>query len=258
MASNDHRAALAVAVRAAREVGEYLRPRFGQALIRAMKDGNAYSVVTDEDVRSEHIIREALARFDDSIPIQGEELGGAVEGVSWLVDPIDGTGHFVRGTPFCTSMLALVEGPDVLAGVIYDFMDDAMYTAVRGGGAYCDERRLHVVDRGMSSSYVFFDFDLREPGHPELLQRMARICTPMDLVACGYSYLTIARGSFDGRLVKRADDASYWDHAPGTLLVQEAGGSVTNFGKDTYDYRSGDFLVGTPSVHRALSDLVSS
>jgi len=112
---------------------EYLLAHFGKVFAVNQKTESAVSIVTEIDIEIEKRVSAELANAFPDIPFVGEECGGNREAESyWLMDPIDGTQHYMRGLPFATSMLALVEKGAVKAGAIYDFVNDILYYAEVG------------------------------------------------------------------------------------------------------------------------------
>src|SRR4029078_7839963 len=90
----------------------------------------------------------------------------------WLVDPIDGTAHFIRGLPFCTTMLALIEDVTVTFSAIYDFVNDIMYYAERGRGSYQDGKRIRVSGRPLADSYIGWETHIDKP---ENMQKVLKL-----------------------------------------------------------------------------------
>jgi myo-inositol-1(or 4)-monophosphatase len=102
------------------------------------------TVVTELDLWVEQEIKTALRTFDSAIGFLGEEHGA--EGsttLRWIIDPIDGTEQFIRGIPICSNMATLADGTDLLVTVIYNFVTDELYWAVKGGGNGLDDKRLN-------------------------------------------------------------------------------------------------------------------
>ncbi len=243
-----------VAEQAVLAVGETIRSMSNEVVTQ--KDGRAYSVVTAADVAAEEQLTEVLSAFDSTIAIRGEELGGdRSASTTWLIDPIDGTGHFTRGMPWANTMIALVVDDQVVASVINNFTTGELYSASKGDGATRNGETIAVVDRQVPNVYVLYDFDLNRLDHASLLADLDSRFPTLNYWSCGHSYVSLAQGSFDGRICKRAgEDTSDWDDAPGALLVSEAGGVVTNIGCDSYDFRNHDFIAATPLLHAYLTE----
>ncbi|GIK57865.1 MAG: inositol monophosphatase [Chloroflexi bacterium] len=223
---------LDTAVPIAREAGELLRQGFGQEKEIATK-ATAVDWVTQFDQQAETLIVSRLrAAFPDHTLV-GEE-GGTTAGSSpytWHIDPLDGTTNFAHGFPvFCVS-LALVEGTRPLVGVIVDPLRDECFTAVAGQGAWLNGRRLHVSQADSlicSLLATGFPYD-RHTSDLDNVAQLARFLKKVHGVrragAAALDMAYVAAGRLDG----------YWefklksyDVAAGILLVQEAGGQVTD------------------------------
>ncbi len=223
---------LDTAVPIAREAGALLREGYGREKEIAVK-GTAVDWVTQFDQQAETLIVSRLrAAFPDHTLV-GEE-GGTTAGSSaytWHIDPLDGTTNFAHGFPvFCVS-LALVEGTRPLLGVIYDPLREECFTAVAGQGAWLNGRRLHVSQADSlirSLLATGFPYDRHTAEHDNVAQ-MARFLKKAHGIrragAAALDMAYVAAGRLDG----------YWefklksyDVAAGVLLVQEAGGQVTD------------------------------
>lgn len=90
---------------------------------------------------------------------------------TWLVDPIDGTAHFIRGIPFCTTMVALIEDNQVVMSVIHDIANNDTYWAIRGQGAYRNGERIYVSDRPLKQGLVSFETKLGKPENQDEISK---------------------------------------------------------------------------------------
>ena len=252
----DARAALRFAERCVLATGASLRAGFGAAPY-TNKSGSAADVVTALDVETEERLSTALGAFDGGIGVHGEELGASLgDGDSgatyWLIDPIDGTGHYVRGTPFCTTMVALIHEGRAVASVINDFVRSRLYSASLGGGATVNGEPIHVSDRSLAEAYVTAEMATVTDEEARTRARLREQVVIMATVCSGWDFAMIAEGRLEGRVVLNGYGKDH-DYAPGTLLVTEAGGIVTNMGSRGYDVRDHDFVAANPRVHAALT-----
>lgn len=219
--------------------------------------------VTDVDRRSERAIVEALSVASPDVPVVGEE-GGSHAGRGdryWVVDPLDGTTNFLHRFPLVGVSVALVEHGRPVVGVVHTpFLGDT-YSAVRGLGAHVErghgeEARLRVSDRDPGHAVVATGFPFRRK---DLVSRYGRMFLGAlerfeDLRRPGAASLDlawVAAGVFDGFFELRLNA---WDVAAGGLLVEEAGGMVTDW-EGGADYLAGDILAGPPNVHASLLEL---
>jgi myo-inositol-1(or 4)-monophosphatase len=196
-------------------------------------------VVTDADREVQRRVVEALRDAFPGLGFLGEEgLDDGVAGApTWVIDPIDGTHNFVRAYPgFCVSV-GLVEGQESVLGVIYDSVSDDVTWAVRGGGAWCGERRLRVtsaddVEHALVATNLMPE-SAADPAHREVFWDLAgraagfrasgAACRDLGLIAAGRVDLFWQYG------------LKSWDVAAGVVIVQEAGGAVA-FANDPVDW----------------------
>lgn len=248
MSINTERA-LSITQAAVAVAGDELRQYYGdvETEIKGSGDGAA-GVVTELDRKIERNLARALGAFDSGIGIRGEEFGGETRDTTWLVDPIDGTAHFIRGLPFCTTMVALVEENEVVMSVIHDIANNDTYWATKGHGAYRNGKEIKVSDRPLRQGFISYESKTREDIGLELGKRTTRIVT----VNSGWEFAKVASGQIEGRICIDPYGKD-WDFAPGSLLVSEAGGVVRNVGSDTYDYRNHDFLAVNQVIFEELT-----
>src|SRR5262249_21852518 len=165
--------------------------------------------------------------------VLGEEFGATGAGPrQWVIDPIDGTKNFVRGVPVWATLIALLEGAEVVVGVVSAPALSRRWWAVRGGGAYsgrsltsatpCRVSRVgELADASLSySSLAGWEKQGRLDGFLELTRRVWRTRASGDV----WSYVMVAEGSVD---IAAEPEVSLWDLAAPALLVEEAGGRFT-------------------------------
>lgn len=246
--------AYSIAVEIALEAGNILRKHFGKAEINNKKSDKPVDVVTKLDTDIENFIAEKLSKYDSSIGFVGEEFGERKKSNRfWLVDPIDGTAHFIRGIPFCTTMIALVENGEVVLTVINNFIAKELYTAEKNKGAKLNGKSIHVSKRSLSEAYISLETDIKhEENLKTFLLLREKKCMMFQTINCGYEYGLIATGKIDGRICLDPFGKD-WDYAPGSLLVSEAGGIVKNIGKTSYDYRDHNFIATNKTIYEELT-----
>ncbi|HXF73912.1 MAG TPA: inositol monophosphatase family protein [Actinomycetota bacterium] len=238
----------------------------GGRVVRSRRAGRperkgAGDYVTEVDRASEAAIARALSRATPGIPVRGEEGGGAGGERYWLVDPLDGTTNFLHGFPAVGVSVALVEDGRPLVGVVHAPFLGETYVGVRGRGAALRRRGqpprpLRVSDRAPREAVVGTGFPFRRKAIlPRYLRMFAAALERFeDLRRPGAASLDlawVAAGVFDGFFELAL---SPWDVAAGGLLVEEAGGLVTDWAGGP-GYLSGDILAGPPAVHRTLLEL---
>ena len=237
-------------MRAARRAGRFVRSRVGVAGARARKRLNDF--VTEADERTQALIVETLAdAFPDYgvLAEEGADLGGvatAPERPRWIIDPIDGTTNFMHAVPPYAVSIALQRGAALEVSVVLEVSSGRLYTATRGGGAYCDGTPLAAREaEAMSEALVATGFPFRTFEHLErygrVLRRVIRAARGVRRHgAAAVDLARVAAGRF-GAFFETG--LRPWDVAAGALLVREAGGRVTDYrGRASID--GGGFLFG--------------
>jgi myo-inositol-1(or 4)-monophosphatase len=241
---------LGVALGAARAAAALLanaRP----AEIRAK--GAPTDLVTEHDLASEALIRSQLE--PTGIPIVGEEEGGAGGDTRWLVDPIDGTVNFAHGLPLWCVSIGLEDQGVPVVGVIVAPALGWTFHARRGGGAWFNGSRMHVsaIDRIARALLVTgFPYDratTRQNNFAqwEHFQRKAGACRRLGAAALDLAL--VAKGAFDGYWERKVES---WDVCAGALLVEEAGGRVTDTRGGRFLPQAGEAVATNGAIHEEL------
>ncbi len=232
-----------VAVRAARAAGELQRERLWSELHVEYK--GEINLVTEVDKACEELvvamIREAFPDHDVLAEENDYTTTGA--GCKWIIDPLDGTTNYAHGFPWFAVSIALEVRGEVQLGVIYHPMRDELFTAVKGKRAFLNGWPLHVSRREPLKNALLatgFPYDRTRDNennfaHFEDFQMAARAVRRFGAAALDLAY--VAAGRLDGYWECKLKP---WDVAAGKLLVEEAGGRVTNhLGKEysVYDHR---------------------
>ena len=240
----------------AREAGSLLMDHFrGRVKVKIEYKGSA-DLVTIADRQSEALILARIRRDFPTHDVMGEE-GTRIETGSdykWYVDPLDGTTNFAHGYPvFCVSLAVEFQGQRI-AGVIYDPTRDEMFTAERGSGARLNGEPLHVsktatVDQSLVATGFPSQKRHKNPNiyfyhHLTLRSHGVRRAGSAALDLCN-----VAAGRFDGFWEFNLNP---WDTAAGVLIVEEAGGRVTDFSGGPFQIDSRETLASNGLVHDAL------
>lgn len=252
---------LAVAVGAAEAAGRLLASRFGR--IRRVRYKGATDIVTEADGASERLIRALIARAFPADAVLGEEGGGpgdlAAPGRLWVVDPLDGTVNFAHGYPVFSVSIALVEDGRPLVGVVHDPTRGETFAAARGGGARLDGRRIRVSPRSrLIESLLSTGFSYQRGRALDLsLRRFARFHHTTRAVrrpgSAAIDLAYVAAGRFDGFW---ETGLKPWDVAAGWLIVEEAGGRVTDYAGKPYRLGQPDILASNRRLHGAMARTV--
>lgn len=219
------------------------------------KARDEYSLVTELDLAIEQYLREELEKIEPETAFVGEESGGSRDAERfWLCDPIDGTLLFSRGLPFCTVQLARIERGTVTFSVIYDFLNDVLFHAVRGHGAHRNGERIRISEREPERSIIILETKLHhEPQNILRAEKIEDRIQVMRSLVAGYEFTMVATGKVEGRVCVDPWGKDY-DYAPGSLLVEEAGGIVATIGSSSYDFRDPNMIAASPAAFRRLTE----
>lgn len=246
----------AVAVDAARAAGQLLREARGGTRRIAYK-GAPTNLVTEMDARAEALVLERLAETFPHDAVLAEE-GGARAGTSgrrWIVDPLDGTTNYAHGLPLYAVSIALETDGRVVLGVVYDPSHDELYVGERGGGASLNGLPLAVSPaRHLDESLLAtgFPYNIRETGDTNLREYGAFSLRARGVRRMGSAVLYlawVAAGRLDGYWELRL---GAWDAAAGALLVEEAGGRVTDLGGGRLDLEAPAIVASNGRIHAAM------
>ncbi|MCX5837407.1 MAG: inositol monophosphatase family protein [Deltaproteobacteria bacterium] len=244
----------------AREAGALLRERIDDR--HTVRYKGEINLVTEADHLSEALI---VDRIRGSFPDHGilaeespETSNGS--GFRWIIDPLDGTTNYAHGYPvFCVS-IALEAAGKIRLGAVYNPMLDELFTAEKGAGAFLNGRRLKVsrtAELSRSLLATGFPYDLREDQNNNINYFGAMALNTQAVRRSGSAALDlacVAAGRFDGFWQLKLMP---WDMAAGWLLVEEAGGVVTNLHSARFDLHSPHILASNGLIHAGMSRLLA-
>lgn len=220
-------------------------------------------LVTDIDRAAERRIRRRLARAYPSFGFLGEE-GGEARSASpfrWIVDPVDGTNNFVHGLPLFGVSIGLEYRGQMVVGVIYDPMRRELFVATKGGGATLNGGRIRVSrTRQLSHSLLSTGFSSRFLKQPrpylkwfeEFQRRSHGVRRIGSTVFC---LAAVAAGRLDGFYEQ---DLWPWDIAAGILLVEEAGGRISDFDGAPPQLTAGRLVASNGRIHAGMLSVIRS
>ena len=246
---------LDVAVAAAREAGAMLQTEFGRPKEISYK--GEVDIVTASDRRSEAVIVARLrSEFPDHAIVaeEGSRTASAGAKYTWQVDPLDGTTNFAHGYPCFAVSIGLLERGEPIVAAVLNPISDELFTAVRGEGAYLNQKRIHVSPtatlaeslvctgfppkhrRSSANMSYYWEFTLRSHG----VRRDGSAALDLCSVACGRFEAFWEFG------------LSSWDTAAGMLLVREAGGMVTDLSGGSYRPGDSEMLATNGRIHSEM------
>ena len=239
----------------AREAGRLLSERFRRKASVRFK--GVADIVTATDTAVQRAMLKRLRRRFPEHGILAEEGVDTRSGTgwSWILDPLDGTKNFAQGIPnFCVSIAAERRG-DLQFGVVFDPIHDELFLGVRGHGAWCNGRPIQVSRKTtLASAFI-------GTGCPHRIRRfakpVARTFERMAIRTLGVRFrgvgaldlCYVACGRLDGYWEL---DQSPWDIAAGALIVQEAGGRMSNFHGGRFDIFEAQTVASNGRIHPAM------
>lgn len=258
----------------AREAGSYIRKERAGFSFEKVERKHAHDYVSYVDKGSEQLI---VSRLHVIVPEAGfitEEGTAKSEGrgqqddgstvspqtahLVWVVDPLDGTTNFIHGfAPYAVS-IALIQGNDILVGVVYDICADECFYAWKGGKAWMNDEPLKVGTSGINDALLClqlpYNSDAYKPVIIALMQRFYGNVGSIRMIGSAAMALCyVAAGRLDAYAERYIGQ---WDYMAGALIVQEAGGIVTDY-QGSSDFTRGDSVVATNGlIHNVLLDAV--
>jgi len=252
---------LNLAIEAAKEAGKYLKYNVGKVRNVETKKGEDRNLVSEIDRGSEEKIIGMIKSRYPSHAILAEESGAEEKEAAfkWIIDPLDGTTNYLHHVPVYCVTIAVEHKGEIVAGVVYDPNLDELFTTEKGSGAYLNGKRLKVSDTTELIDGLLvtgFPYDIAH--NPDrTVERFVRLLLAaggmrrLGSAALDLSY--IAAGRFDGFWEVSLNP---WDMAAGVLLIQEAGGRVTDFsGAGPNIYRK-QILATNGRLHHSIMEIL--
>jgi len=220
------------AIAAARTAGQIQRDHFETEL--GVGEMLRYDIKLELDVQCQRAITDILLGAHPDTNVLGEEgsEGDPAAAAQWIVDPIDGTVNYFYGIPHFCSSIALRRGGQMVLGVIYDPMQDELFTVEKGAGAQKNGRPIRVSSRSqLADAMIMVGFSKSaesiKAGGERYLALAYQVRKTRMLGSAALALAYIAAGRLDAYL---EESISVWDVAAGWLMVEEAGGTVDIIG----------------------------
>lgn len=249
---------LELAVAAAATGAELVRAGFGAH--KSVEQKGRLDPVTEIDRASEHAIVTMLTEHRPDDGLLGEEgASRASEGRRWIIDPLDGTVNFVHGIPQVAVSVALYNGDRPIVGVIHDPLRQEVFAAAAGIGTTLNGSPLHVsttaeLHRAVVVTGFPYDHDRHAAAYgPPFIAVLARVNGIRRLGSAALDLAWVAAGRLDAYWEY---SLGAWDMAAGALLVQEAGGVVTDIGGGPFTPQAPHILASNRVLHDTLTGLI--
>ncbi len=250
---------LTIAVRAARKAGDFIIREADH--IKSVQSKPQSDYVTNVDQMAESLIIDTISHSYNDHAFIGEETGKTGESdYEWIIDPIDGTTNFIRKVPHWAISIACRYKNRTEVGLVYDPIREELFTAVRGRGAQLNGKRIRVSQsKGLEHNIIGTGFPFRNKTMLDKYQQIFAKIFPhcSDMRRAGSAALDlayVAAGRYDGFWEFGLND---WDTAAGTLLVQEAGGMVSDLNGNPNFEKSDSLLAASPKSFKSILQVIN-
>lgn len=258
----DHQLLVEQIIPVVRDAGAFIKSQFGKVVAAAIETKSRNSLVSYVDKEAERMLVRGLGALIPGSSFITEE-GTVAQGSSewtWIIDPLDGTTNFLQQIPFYSVSVGLRHGDILVIGVVYSVEQDEMFWASKGGGAWCNGQLIRVSGQTdvtaavVATGFPYASRDLLPRltaifeyflSHAQGIRRLGSAAIDLAYVACG---------RFD---VYYETTLNPWDIAGGILLVEEAGGIVSDFNGGRTMLRSGQVIAASPGIHQAVEAQIS-
>ena len=246
----------------ATEAGAKVMQEYFQKEFKISNKEGINNLVTEADPASEKAIFEVIQKDYPHDYILSEEAGEKPSGsnIKWIVDPIDGTVNFAHGIPICCVSIGVEQDGEMIMGAVYNPFINEFYFAQKGFGATLNDNLIKVSEETevvKSCLVTGFPYTyLDQPNGPlEVFSRMIRKGVPVRrLGSAAMDLCWVAAGRFDGFFEHKLNA---WDSAAGFLIVEEAGGKVTDFSGKAYSPYQPHIVASNGKIHDELLDWIN-
>jgi myo-inositol-1(or 4)-monophosphatase len=246
----------------ARQTGEFVRKAAAEFSRDSIEYKGLNDMVSYVDKESEIRLVEGLKKILPEAGFIAEEGTGEKtdnQEFAWIIDPVDGTTNYMHGVPVFAISIALQQNDKIISGVVYEINRDECFAAWLGGGAYLNENPIkvssakHLKDSLIATGFPYYDFELMDNYINILKELMQKSHGLRRFGAAAVDLAYTACGRFEGFFEYNLKP---WDVAAGTLIVQEAGGFVSDF-KGGNDFVFGRELIAGCGMFSELEEVIT-
>lgn len=256
---NDLSKDLETALKAARAAAKVIENNFNKTQNSSVKDG-AKGLVTETDLEADEKMVKILKENSD-YPILSEESGssGETDGPRWVIDPLDGTNNFARSIPLFGTSVGLMHGKESLAGVIIDPVHKKEYYATKGGGAFCNDKKIVLPE--FDAEYIpmiFLNHGYDENHRYKFKKFTAATASEYNTLKLGTTVIELAQvaiGAVDA-FICVGDEL--WDFAAGIVIAKEAGCIFTDWQGKSWDGKTSQLIIARKEIHKDLVDKIKN
>jgi myo-inositol-1(or 4)-monophosphatase len=242
----------------AKEAGAFIRKERQHFNPKDVEYKGLNDLVSYVDKEAEKLIVSKLGKILPEAGFITEEgtVAKAAAELTWIIDPLDGTTNFIHGLPIFAVNIALMEKNELVLGVVYEINRHECFYAIKGGGAFCNETKIKVsTAKTLSESLIatgfpYYNFELIDKYMGTLKELMKSTHGLRRLGSAAVDLCYVASGRSEGYFEYNLNS---YDVAAGALIVEEAGGTVTDF-KSGRDFVFGRQIIATNSlIHKELT-----
>lgn len=246
-----------------RTVGEFIRTEAALFTTDKVEFKGKNNLVSYVDKTAEEMLVKGCAEMLPNCGFINEETGehkGTSDYV-WIIDPLDGTTNFTHNLPVYAISVALQYQQETIMGFVYHVPMNEMFTAQKGGGAYLNGKKIlvspqtKIANSLIATGFPYIDFDWMD-AYIETMKAFLRSSQGMRRMgSAAIDLCYVACGRFEGFWENKL---SPWDVAAGALIVQEAGGEVSDFeGKENYLFGR-QIIASNRNIHQAMQDIIAA
>ncbi len=238
------------ALQAAKQASKVIMHYYGKKENIKLKSNKTF--VAEADVKANEAIIKTIKKNFPKHNILSEETGfeDNKSDYKWVIDPIDGTHNFIHGIPIFGTSIALEYKNEVVLGVLNFPMQQITAVAEKGKGAFLNDKRIKVSGKkGINHAFILYEFGYSDRDKKiDFLKKFVHEAVDIRNFGCAiYNLLLVACGKSDGYVILSTQE---WDIAAGFLIVEEAGGKITDLqGKK---YQQHQFVVSNGKIHKEL------
>lgn len=248
------------AIAAARAAGRLIQAGFG-GRHRTQPKRNAIDLVTQTDQQAEALIVSMLQQVFPSYGFLTEESPAATGATEryWLIDPLDGTTNYAHGYPLVAVSIALAWEDNIVLGVVYNPIADELFVAEKGQGATLNGRPIHVSNTAslanslLASGFPYYAWERDDDNTTEWKHFLKRVVSLRSDGTAALDLCHVACGRLDGYWELDLDP---WDMAAGSLIVQEAGGRVTDLSGNLFNPYGRSILASNGRLHQEMLEVL--
>ena len=246
----------------ATEAGAAELQRFFNGQFKITNKEGINNLVTEADHAAEKAIFEVIRQDYPDHFILSEETGEIVQDSSykWIIDPIDGTVNFANGIPICCVSIGIEQDGQMILGAVYNPFINEFFFAQKGFGATLNDKKIHVSNKTevikscLVTGFPYTYLDM-ENGPLQVFEKLIRKGVPVRrLGSAAIDLCWVAAGRFDGFYEHKLQA---WDSAAGFLMVEEAGGKVTDFKGEYYSPYQPHIIATNGKIHEELVSIVN-